>query len=153
MSDESKVLNFTTIKLIRDRKKVCQCENVSFEVDIENRVVTCAECGAYYDPLDAMMCIATQPEQMMKEFNDFIRWRNDALKKWRATQRRKPRRLLFRELEQQSFFQRGDRALPLCPHCNKPFYFEHLKTWISEKFFGRYAQISEPGGAEGKDRA
>lgn len=146
MSGEKKVLNFTTIKLIRDRQKVCQCEDVSFKVDIENRVVTCAKCGAYYDPFDALVCIAEKPEKMAREMGEFIQARSRAIMKWKATHRRKPRRLLFQKLERESFQSRGHRMLPACPHCGKPFYFERLDTWLSEEHHGRVAQVSGQGG-------
>jgi hypothetical protein len=86
-------------------------------------------CGAYIDPFDALLNLVSKPEKLLAEMNEFIRRRNDALKKWRETMKRKPNMIIFKELEQAYRRRKGYRTLPCCPKCHGAFRFEDITMW------------------------
>jgi hypothetical protein len=126
------VLNFTTAKIVRNKQKLCQCERLSYELDMENRLVTCVFCGAYIDPFDALLNLAYEPENLQAEMNEFIDRRNTALKKWRETMKRKPNMIIFKEMERNYRRRKRCQMLPLCPKCHEPFRFEDINVWTAD---------------------
>jgi hypothetical protein len=138
----SNILNFTTVRIVK-KQKLCQCDHSSYEVDAENRLVTCITCGAYIDPFDALLNLASRPEKLRAEMNEFINRRNRALKKWRETMKRKPNMIIFKELEQAYRRRKGYRMLPRCPKCHGAFRFEDIDMWTWSGIAGPPEEVRE----------
>ena len=131
MKDEAglpdNVVNFTTFKITRDIKKICQCPDPTYVIDTKNRLVTCSQCGAYTDPFDALMCLAEKPERLEREVGALLNQR-------REIANYKPHMIVFRELEQHYRKGKHGRMLPRCPHCRNGFYFEKITGWVNEEY-------------------
>lgn len=61
---ENKVLSFDLLRVERNRGKLCKCDPPHLEVDPVNRIVTCKDCGATIDPLEALLSICKYNEQL-----------------------------------------------------------------------------------------
>lgn len=51
------IVRFDLVKINRGREKLCQCTAPCFEVDEENRIVSCKICGAILDPFEALISL------------------------------------------------------------------------------------------------
>lgn len=58
------IVRFDLVKINRGREKLCQCTAPCFEVDEENRIVSCKICGAILDPFEALIKLAERPERL-----------------------------------------------------------------------------------------
>ena len=124
---QDKIINFTSLKIKYDRQKICQCPEPTYEIDIENRLVTCSQCGAYTDPFDALVCLAMKPDRLLREMEALLRQRQQIVNY-------KPHMIVFRELEEQYRKGKHGRMLPYCPQCGELFRFEDIAGWGSEAF-------------------
>jgi len=122
-----KILDFTTLKIKYDREKICQCEDPTYLIDFENRLVTCSQCGAYTDPFDALMCLAEKPERYRREMQNLL-YQAQAIRNY------KPHMIVFRELEEHYRKGKHGRMLPHCPQCGELFRFEDITGWGNEAF-------------------
>ena len=140
---KDRILDFTSVKINHDVKKFCNCGTVGYVVDPENRLVTCAGCGVYIDPIEALTRLAEHPEKMNRDIRTFTTERNRILEAlWRA-RKLKPRRIIFKELEKSSYHGRRCRMLPQCPECGKPFYFEKIALWMNEEVWLKWKEAKE----------
>lgn len=119
------VIDITAVRLKRNAKPRCTCDrrHRHFEVDKDNREVTCAGCGAVVDPFEAMVDVAY--------FNDHLHSEIEAL--WEQRKQivnYKPHLLVFRDLESQ---YRGKKWLPICPNCHQAFFFEEVRAWAGRE--------------------
>jgi len=114
-----KIIDFTVLKIKYDRQKICQCPNPTYIIDYENKFVTCSQCGAYIDPFDALVCLASKPEKFRRETEMLLKQRQEIINY-------KPHMIVFRNLEQQYHKGKHGRMLPSCPRCGKPFKFEDI---------------------------
>lgn len=87
-----KVLRFDIARVNYGRRKICRCLNPHYEIDAQNRLVVCNDCGAIIDPFDALVDIAEHYERIE-------RWNQAALDQRREIENYKPRLLVIRELE------------------------------------------------------
>ena len=124
------VINFTVLKIRHDKQKICQCKEPTYEIDIENKLVTCSQCGAYTDPFDALVCLATKDEQYVRETEMLLEQRREIMNY-------KPHMIVFRELEQQYRKGKHGRMLPRCPRCGELFHFEDIKGWANEGLYNK----------------
>jgi ribosomal protein S27AE len=120
-----KVIDFTALKIVRDRGKICKCSEISYAVDTENRMVTCGKCGAYIDTFDAIVSLANQPEILQRQIDHLKRMQRELLSY-------KPRLLIFKNLAQNYHKSKYGRMLPCCPACGEGFRFEEIRSWINE---------------------
>lgn len=59
MSDlPKKIVRFDAVKIEYGKRKMCQCYSPHYEIDFQNKLVYCLDCGAIVDPLEALMRIA-----------------------------------------------------------------------------------------------
>jgi hypothetical protein len=124
------VIDFTVLKIKYDKQKICQCKNPTYDIDFENRLVTCSQCGAYTDPYDALVCLAMKPEQFRLETERLLEQRRQIVNY-------KPHMIVFRELENRYRKRKHGRMLPRCPQCGEPFFFEDIRGWVNEGFYNK----------------
>lgn len=141
MSKEpDKIFGIDSLRIKRNMRKICSCENPQYDVDSKNRAVWCQECGAWIDSFDAIMRVAEygeslekQLEVLEKQIEELYEKRDQIGREILELAEKKPRLLLFRKLEKD---YRGKEMLPVCPHCKEGFFFEDIVGWVNRKFYG-----------------
>ena len=118
MSDKlpDKIIPISTLRINRDKNKKCTCRNRKFEIDTQNREISCQECGAIVHPYDALFDIAMHYERLEEEVSNLLAVRKQIVDY-------KPHLLVMRELEK---IYMGGRMLPCCPHCHKGIHAKEL---------------------------
>ena len=133
-----KVVRFDAVQIAYDKAKNCQCENPHYEVDYQNRMVQCLDCGAIVEPLEALMRIAKDQE----------RWDNYTermLEQRRQIQNYRPQLLVMQALEKQYISAEKNGLQPRCPHCACTFPLSDLlNTWWSKPMFNRKKERNKP---------
>ena len=61
---KAELIRFDLLRINRNAKKDCTCKRPSYDLDTENRRVTCTECGAILDPFDALVLMAKRHEEV-----------------------------------------------------------------------------------------
>jgi len=111
-----KIIPISTLRINRDKNKKCTCRNRKFEIDTQNREISCQECGAIVHPYDALFDIAMHYERLEEEVSNLLAVRKQIVDY-------KPHLLVMRELEK---IYMGGRMLPCCPHCHKGIHAKEL---------------------------
>ena len=118
------IISLKTIRLNHGKTKKCTCRNRVFEVDYQNKEVTCGYCGEVVDPFEAILEIARRREHFKEEIDSLLEQRKQILN-W------KPHLLAVRELER---IYRGGDMLPCCPHCGRGIEAKELtKAFTNRK--------------------
>lgn len=126
-----KIVRYDTLRVEYGKKKMCTCHQPHYEVDFQNKLVYCTDCGAIVDPFTAMCTIARDT----KRWDDYVAQR---LEEIRQIDSYKPRRVVLKELEKK-YIQGDNRGLePTCPHCGQAFPLKALVTgrWCRAEFAG-----------------
>lgn len=124
-----KIVRFDAVRIEYGKRKMCQCYNPHYEIDFQNKLVQCLDCGAIVDPLEALMRIAKDT----KRWDDYTQ---EMLEQRRQIMSYQPRRVVIKNLEKR--YVRDDRRNlePTCPVCGQAFELEDLlKTdWVNREF-------------------
>lgn len=87
-----RITRIDVAKVERAARKMCRCADPCYSVDVQNRLIYCAVCGAIVDPFEAMKYIATHYDRV-----------NDAMEKQLEERRQidsyKPRLVVLKKLE------------------------------------------------------
>ena len=95
MSDlPEKIVRFDAVRIEYGKRKMCQCYSPHYEIDYQNKMVYCLDCGAIVDPLEALMRIAKDT----KRWDDYTQER---LEQRRQIMNYQPRRVVIKKLEKQ----------------------------------------------------
>lgn len=121
-----KVTDIELLKVRRNMRKICSCEDKTFTVDTTNRAIWCSKCDAWIDPFDAMVYLATHIEKF-KNTTEYY------LNRAKEYANYKPHLRVFKHLEQHHREQNYG-MVPICPECKKPFEFEKIDTWVNKRF-------------------
>jgi hypothetical protein len=117
------IIPISTLRIKYDKTKKCTCKNRRFEVDVVNREVLCADCGATVDAFEAIKEIAFDLCHLESETEALLNQRKQILN-W------KPHLLVIRELER---IYRSD-MFPCCPHCGRGIdAHELIRTQVNKK--------------------
>ena len=108
---------------------MCQCFEPHNEIDYQNRLVYCVDCGAIVDPLEALIRIA----ENSKRLDDHTQQMLEERRQIRSYQ---PRRVVIKKLEKQYVSAEHRNLEPTCPRCGKPFELEELlqTRWVNREF-------------------
>ena len=126
------IIELKAFRIKRDREKLCQCKEKNIEVDPINRVVSCGKCGAWIEPFEALLYMATEHENHYREVKELLAQR-------REIANYKPHLIVIRKLEER---YRGRKMLPECPRCKQPFFFEEIDGWINREWYEKQRQTS-----------
>lgn len=117
IEEKDKVLSFTLFKVEKGREKICKCNPPHYTIDVENRVVTCNDCGATIDAFEALMALYNHidkyreyQEKALEKCKTYREW---ADKEWRRRMKNKA----FKDMDKQ--YQEG--MFPHCPKCGEIF--------------------------------
>lgn len=114
--------------LIQSKKaRACQCTKRRLEVDPENRIVICLECGQYIDPITALCMMSDRMSEQAKELNRLNSLKKDLLD-WINKNRH------FRVIKYIEEQYKGGNHLPSCPHCKKYFDLSDLVSWANKRW-------------------
>lgn len=121
--------NIKRIDVIRieyRKRKLCECKNPHYEIDYENRLVTCTDCGAVVEPFDAMYELAKNYERLGDQVSSLLEQRKEIANY-------KPHLVVIKNLER---MYRGNNysMAPICPRCGEAFELQELISWINRKF-------------------
>lgn len=118
-----KIKRFDVLRIEYNKKKLCQCFDPHYEIDFQNRLVYCTDCGAIVEPFDVLTHLANHYSRIEEQIKHLLEQRKEIVNY-------KPWLLALRNLESQ---YRGGKMLPCCPICQKPFYFEKITCWVDRK--------------------
>lgn len=119
------IIRFDHVKINRGREKLCKCSAPHFEIDTENRIVLCQNCGAILDPFEALVKLAEHQEKMV-ETQKRMQERIKAYREEAEQERTKMiKSKVFREM--QKHYNAG--LFPYCPECKKRFDPTKIKEW------------------------
>lgn len=104
----------------------CRCRDENIYIDIHNRRIECAKCGAILDPFDVVYRLFYQEERYMERIK-FLGQQCEELEKWLLNNKMGS---ALREVA--SEIRQG--KVPSCPHCKKPFDLEKINTWWSKEY-------------------
>lgn len=124
-----KIVRFDVVRVEYGKSKMCTCYGPHYEVDHQNRLVYCADCGAIVDPFEAMERIA----RATKRWSDYVEELRDQRKQIESYH---PRRVVLKELEKLYCSRSREKLVPTCPCCGEAFRLDSLlKTrWCHEAF-------------------
>lgn len=98
-------------------RKLCKCNPPHLEVDPVNRIVTCKDCGATIDPLEALLSICKYNEQL----EEYQREALERARMWAdladSELRRRIKNAAFKDMDKQ--YRNG--LYPVCPCCGEIF--------------------------------
>lgn len=126
MNLPDKVADIEFLRINRNMRKICTCEQKTFEVDVNNRAVWCRKCGAWIDPFDAMVYFAKNLEQYQRDAQYYL---NRAKEYYNY----KPHLKIMKRLEE-GYRQQNYSMFPVCPECKKPFDLANIDTWVNKKY-------------------
>ena len=132
---DNKVVNIFPAIIKRDRQKICQCKNPVYEIDENNYLVYCKECGAILDPWAVLFEIASRWEEIEKT----MKREKEQLEIWRAEEKKIMRFRGVQDITRN--YKKG--MWPICPHCKKAFDPSKIVRFVSEKFYGLNADKKE----------
>ncbi|MDD5017175.1 MAG: hypothetical protein PHO15_03635 [Eubacteriales bacterium] len=119
------IIRFDVARVEFGKRKMCQCNKPHYEIDYQNRLVYCGDCGAIVDPFEAITQIA-------RHYQRIERITSDMLEQRRQIDNYKPRRVVIKKLEQ--YYIHGENAglEPTCPHCGASFNLKDLLSvcWV-----------------------
>lgn len=129
-----KVVRFDVVQVEYGKRKMCQCFEPHYEIDFQNKLVYCRDCGAIVDPFEALVRIARDTE----------RWDNytqEMLEQRRQIRDYQPRRVVIKKLEKQYVSAEHHNLEPTCPRCGQPFELEELLEtgWVNREFAKKMA--------------
>lgn len=124
-----KIVRFDTIRVEYGKAKMCQCREPHYEIDYQNSLVYCIDCGAIIDPLEALMNIARNASRL-EEYTERL------LEQRRQIESYHPRRIVLKAIETQYIRAERNGLEPTCPRCGQPFSLEELQRvpWVSPAF-------------------
>lgn len=122
-----KIQRIDVLRVEYGKRKLCECLEPVYEIDAQNRIVTCTKCGAIVDPFEALLEIARHYDRLNKGTAALLEQRRQILDY-------KPHLLLLREFAEHYGNGRGRNSMvPCCPNCGKPFDLP-IREWCNRAF-------------------
>lgn len=137
IEEKDKILSFTLFKVEKGREKICKCNPPHYEIDTENRIVTCVDCGATLDAFEALIVLCKHMDKY-REYQKKALEKCKLYKEWADKEwRRRMKNAAFKDMDKQ--YQEG--MLPNCPKCGGIFDPMEITSWTNKKYV-------KSGGAE-----
>lgn len=118
-----KIARIDILRVEYGRRKICQCEEPHYEIDIQNHIVKCLDCGAIVDPFVAITTLAAYYDRLNNQVERI-------LEQAKEIKNYKPHRRIFQNME-----RRYRTMVPCCPHCNEPFDFSEITAWYNKQYY------------------
>lgn len=122
----NKITRIDIMRVKRGMQKLCKCCNPHYEIDIQNHLVFCVDCGAIVDPFVAITEIATHCDRLNSQVEAL-------LTQAKEIQDYKPHLKIIKEIEH---IYRSNKfsMVPCCPHCGEPFDLKDISNWKNRIF-------------------
>lgn len=137
IEEKDKVISFTLFKVEKGREKICKCNPPHYEIDPENRIVTCKDCGATLDAFEALLTFCNYQDKFreyQKEALDKAKTYGEwADKEWRRRMKNKA----FKDMD--SNYHNG--LYPICPKCGEMFDPARITRFSNKKFYGDKTEV------------
>ncbi len=125
IKDQDGIISFELLKAEVNRKKLCRCQDASYTLDVNNRLVICDQCGAIIDPFDALLKIVDKQreweEYQIKARLRTVQWQQEADRTLKLMLRYKNTRRIAEMCK--------DGLYPVCPECKKLIAPEKITSW------------------------
>ncbi|WP_195985355.1 hypothetical protein [Clostridium sp. D33t1_170424_F3] len=121
-----KVKRIDVLRVEYGKKKLCQCYDPHYEIDYQNRLVYCVDCGAIVDPFEALMGIAKSYDRISRQIEALLEQRREIASY-------KPHLVVIKDLERR-YRAQNFSMVPCCPRCGEPFDLSELTLWSSRVF-------------------
>lgn len=133
----SGLVRFDLLQMKAGMRRLCTCRDPKYSIDHINRIVECRECGAYVDPIDALVCIARRYERI-DEHLAYVKEQSELIDAY------KPRLKVIKLLEERYAGTRN-ALVPACPKCGEYFDLAELKHvgWQSKEYYHERMQHQE----------
>ena len=123
----NKISRIDVLRVEYGRRKLCQCMDPHYEIDYQNHLVRCLDCGAIVVPFDALYHLASDTSRYAEENDRMLKERRKLLN-W------KPRLVLARDFVEQYASGHGRNSMvPRCPNCGEPFDLP-IREWCNRAF-------------------
>lgn len=120
------IKRFDVIRVEYGKRKLCECREPHYEVDFQNRLVSCLDCGAIVDAFDALVKI-TRHYDRLADYDQYL------LETRRKLVNYKPRLAIIKELEHR-YRSKTYPEFPVCPRCGEAFDFSEITQWRGSIF-------------------
>lgn len=108
------------------KRKLCECRSPHYEIDFQNKLVTCTDCGAIVEPFEVLLRLARDYERLGDQVSYLLEQKKEIMGY-------KPYLVIMKKLESQ--YRANDYSMiPLCPKCGEPFDLADLNSWVNRKF-------------------
>lgn len=122
-----KIKRIDVLRVEYGKKKLCQCANPHYEIDYQNKLVTCMDCGAIVDAFEALTEIASSYDRLGNQVEQLLKQRKEIVNY-------KPHLVVIKELER-SYRAQNFSMVPCCPRCGEAFDLPEITHWINRKYF------------------
>lgn len=130
---ENKIVQIDVLKLEYDYQKICKCERCLYEIDVQNRLIRCTECGAIVDPFEALMNIAKNFDRVNEQVKNCYHKINE-LNSYKP---------YLREAKRYEAMMREKDLLPICPKCGELFEWHELRSMGNKIFYKKEVRENE----------
>lgn len=131
IEDNNNILSFSLFKVEKGREKICRCNPPHFEIDTNNRIVVCKDCGATIEPFEALIRICEYNDEL-EEYQKKAFEKAKTYAQWADNEgRRRMKNKAFKDMDAQ--YQNG--LYPYCPKCKEMFDPIDLNRWGSKNFY------------------
>ena len=125
------VKRLDVIRVEYGKKTMCRCFDPCYEIDFQNKLVYCKDCGAIVDPFEALLSIAGR-------YDRFAAHTEALLEERRQIDNYKPHLVVNKELERRYRMQKFT-MMPSCPVCGENFDLKELLSthWTHRDYVER----------------
>ena len=123
----NKITRIDVVRVERGKEKLCKCRKPHYEIDTQNHIVMCLDCGAIVDPFVAITQIATDCDRLNSQVKTI-------LEQAREIQNYKPHLRVIKEIEHR-YRANKFSMVPCCPRCGEPFDLAEINSWASRRMF------------------
>lgn len=134
-----KVKRIDVLRVEYGKRKLCECPSPCYEVDYQNRLVYCVDCGAIVDPFEALMKLARNYERIGEQVEALLEQRREIVSY-------KPHLVVIKDLEKH-YREQCFSMVPCCPRCGEPFDLPELTHWANRAFLRK----EEDAGVKHRD--
>ena len=117
-NESDKIAQIDILRFEYGREKICKCEKNRYEIDVQNKLIYCRDCGAIKNPFDVCVELARRFEYINKQVNI-------CYGQMRELQSYKP---FLREAKRLEKMMREKDMLPICPKCGEMFNWNEIRA-------------------------
>lgn len=125
IQEKNGIVSFTLFKVERGREKICRCNPPHYIIDEVNRIVTCEDCGATIDPIEALLTLCNYTKNLEEYQSEAIEKINAYRKMADEEWKRRMKNRVFKEMDK--YYQQ--ELYPVCPECSKQFDPIKISQW------------------------